>query len=182
MDNRFFNLDHCHFLNNRVWYAAMSKSTEQHESRHLAVTAAVVRRGDRFLIARRKSGSHLEGHWEFPGGKIEPGETPETCLAREIEEEFRVQAKIGKQVCEVVHAYPEKTIRLLAYATEINEEIREWLAHDHVLWATISEMDDIPMAPADLPIIEAIRIQQASLGKAEAVVPDQNTDSDSEHK
>ena len=61
----------------------------------IRVTAAIIRRPGQILLARRQAGGHLAGHWEFPGGKIEDGEPPEECLARELEEEFGVAAEVG---------------------------------------------------------------------------------------
>lgn len=63
------------------------------------VTAAVIEKDGRVLIAQRKTGDALAGKWEFPGGKLEPGETPEACLRRELREEFGVETEIGDFIC-----------------------------------------------------------------------------------
>jgi mutator protein MutT len=65
------------------------------------VTAAIIRRNGSVLLARRSSGEKLAGFWEFPGGKVEDGETPEECLARELDEELGIQARIGRKCAEV---------------------------------------------------------------------------------
>lgn len=80
----------------------------------LIVTAGVVRRGDTVLIARRASGP-LAGQWEFPGGKLEPGESPETCLARELREELGLEVQVEEVLAVVYHEYPERPVLLLAY-------------------------------------------------------------------
>ena len=81
----------------------------------IAVTAAVIVRQGRILLARRADHGHLDGKWEFPGGKIEPGETPEECLARELAEEFGITAVIGRAITQVMHSYDTGTIHLLVY-------------------------------------------------------------------
>ena len=78
----------------------------------IVVSAAVIERDDAFLLTRRLKGTHLEGTWEFPGGKCEPDETPEACLVREIREELAVDAAIGELMLVTRHAYPERTVEL----------------------------------------------------------------------
>ena len=78
----------------------------------IVVAAAVIERDDAFLLTRRLKGTHLEGTWEFPGGKCEPDETPEACLVREIREELAVEASLGELLLVTRHAYPERSVEL----------------------------------------------------------------------
>src|SRR6266853_965400 len=78
----------------------------------IIVAAAVIERDDRFLLTRRQQGVHLEGYWEFPGGKCEPGETHTSCLVREIREELGVEAAIGNEVLATTCAYPDGQVEL----------------------------------------------------------------------
>src|SRR3954452_18564318 len=78
----------------------------------LIVTAAVIERDGRFLVTRRLQGVHLEGYWEFPGGKCEPGESLAECLRRELIEELGTDATIGVELLGVTHDYPERIIEL----------------------------------------------------------------------
>ena len=71
----------------------------------IVVTAAVIERDARFLVTRRPQGVLLEGYWEFPGGKVEPGESAEEALARELDEELGIEAKIGSRVTRTRHTY-----------------------------------------------------------------------------
>ena len=79
------------------------------------VTAAVIEREGRVLIAERPQGGRHPGAWEFPGGKVEPGETPRECLAREIMEEMDVTVEVGEMLAAVRFSYPDMTIVLLAF-------------------------------------------------------------------
>ena len=120
------------------------------------VAAAIIENDGKFLIAKRKKGKHLEGKWEFPGGKIEHKETPQACLLRELKEEFGIIAKIGDFVAESVFRYEDRKIRLLGYkATYISGEF-QLNAHEEVKWISIDEFDTYDFAEADLPLIEKI--------------------------
>ena len=79
------------------------------------VTAAIFVDGQKVLIARRKSSGHLAGMWEFPGGKIEPNETPEDCLKRELREELNIEVDVERHFATNIHHYDHMTIELLAY-------------------------------------------------------------------
>ena len=81
------------------------------------VTAAILKKDGRLIIAQRKSKDHLAGKWEFPGGKIESGETPEECLAREMDEEFNIDVLIGDYLGANIHHYDHISIELMAYRT-----------------------------------------------------------------
>ena len=85
------------------------------------VTAAIIQREGLILAARRKQGSHMAGYWEFPGGKIEPGETPEECLQRELKEELSIESKIGPFFEESCYDYGTKQIRLLSYFVDYKD-------------------------------------------------------------
>lgn len=121
----------------------------------IEVTAAIIAREERVLVARRNSG-HLKGKWEFPGGKIEPGETPEQCLERELFEEFTVKTEIAEFFAENTHKYEDKTVRLIAY--RVRHISGEFIvsAHDSIKWVTLSQLHEIDFAPADIPIAKML--------------------------
>ena len=76
------------------------------------VSGACLEKDGKILIARRKTGDNLAGKWEFPGGKLEPGETPEACLKRELKEEFGVETRIGEFICASKFEYKHLPIEL----------------------------------------------------------------------
>ncbi len=116
------------------------------------VTAAILEKEGKILIARRKKGLHLAGKWEFPGGKIEDGETPEECLKRELREEFEIDTEIGEYICESVHDYGKHHIKLLVYrANHVSGEFH-LNSHEEMQWVSLSEMKRFEFAEADKPI------------------------------
>jgi len=121
----------------------------------LIVVAAVILRDGRVLLGRREAGSHLEHHWEFPGGKVEPGEDPPTALARELAEELGVSAHIGSPFAFNYHEYPTRRILLLTYLATIETEPRP-LACAALGWFDRAEVAALPMPPADGPILAVL--------------------------
>ena len=125
-------------------------------SNPIRVVGAVFHDGERFLTCRKKPGKPLEGHWEFPGGKIEPGETPEQALAREIREELNLIAEVGQKVTTTTYEYDFATIELTTfYCTLVDGDLR-LTDHDATKWVTSTEAAHLTWAPADIPAVEAI--------------------------
>jgi 8-oxo-dGTP diphosphatase len=120
------------------------------------VTAAVIRKNGKVLIAQRAAGKHLEGLWEFPGGKIEKGETPEQCLKRELFEEFGIDVRIGQFIAESRFSYKKKNIRLLAYEVEYLSGDFFLKVHSAISWVTLDNLANYSFAPADIPILEKL--------------------------
>ena len=116
------------------------------------VTAAIIERDGRIFIARRAPQENFAGFWEFPGGKVEPGETPEDCLIRELQEEFGIRAAVRAFVGENVHAYESGSIRLLAYEVDIIEGEISLSVHDAFDWVEPPALPDHGLLPADIPI------------------------------
>ena len=100
------------------------------------------------LLARRPQGKKRGGLWEFPGGKVEEGETLEEALAREIEEELGVRPKVGKLLATVEHQYPEVAIRLFCFQAWLPQEPRP-LEGQELGWFKKEEVEALPLAPAD---------------------------------
>lgn len=121
------------------------------------VVAAVIRDEEgRILITQRNLKKAQGGLWEFPGGKIEPEETKEHAIVREIKEELDVDIEYKDFLSEKVFEYPEKTINLIALeCKKINGEIR-LLEHESYAWVDEKELNDYEFAPADLFIIEKL--------------------------
>ncbi len=121
------------------------------------VTAAILFHGGKVLIARRASGGVLARRWEFPGGKVEPGETPEACLRREMQEEFRIDVQVGAFVGESVFRYDHATIRLLAYrATWTGGTLRP-VVHEACRWVRREELDHFEFSAADRPFVALLK-------------------------
>ena len=114
--------------------------------------------GGRVLLMQRLPGKHLAGLWEFPGGKLEPGETIEHALARELREELGIEAHAFAPLISLPWRYPEKSVRL--HALRVIGWRGEPQAHEgHPLhWTPIEAMDPVQMPPADRPIVAALRL------------------------
>jgi 8-oxo-dGTP diphosphatase len=120
------------------------------------VVAGVLRdaRG-RILLARRTEGRELAGLWEFPGGKVEPGETPEDALVRELREELGVDATVGAPVACVPLETPGRRLVLDVRDVAFTGQPRG-LEGQALAWVPLRKLADYPMPPADLPVVEAL--------------------------
>lgn len=112
------------------------------------------------LIAKRKKEDKLAHKWEFPGGKIEKGETAEECLKREIKEELKINVRIGDFFGESLYYYPQGAIQLLAYWAYWESGGIELMVHDEYKWVSIKELDYYDFAPADLPLVKKLKEHQ----------------------
>lgn len=121
------------------------------------VAAILENQKGQVLIARRKKGKNLAGYWEFPGGKIEKGETPEQCMIRELNEEMNIQIETGDYVGENIHRYNEGAVRLLAYKGKISGGAIQLTDHDEYAWVELQELKKVKLAPADVPFIQLLQ-------------------------
>lgn len=108
------------------------------------------------LCARRGEGKSLAGFWEFPGGKIEPGETPEESLTRELKEELLCDAEVGRHITTTEHEYDFATIVLSTYYCTLTGGEPKLTEHAEIRWLTGAEMQELEWAPADIPAVEII--------------------------
>jgi len=123
----------------------------------IQVAAALIFHEGRYLITRRKAGVHLEGLWEFPGGKREQGESLEECLRREVCEELGVEIT-GPVLFQVIrHDYPEKAVELHFFRCSIQDGHPRPLGCDDLRWVTPEELSQFPLPPADLSLVEALQ-------------------------
>ena len=123
----------------------------------IEVAAALVLRAGKILITQRFAGSHLGGLWEFPGGKREPGETFEQCLARELREELGVEVKIGGLFEEITHVYAEKTVRLKFFLCELSEGEPQPIGCAAVKWVGKQELAEYDFPAADARLLDRLR-------------------------
>lgn len=120
------------------------------------VTAAVIIEDGRLLLARRPPGDPLAGLWELPGGKIEPGETPQACLARELQEELAMTAAAGSVVARTIYHYEHGSFEVLAIeATRLSGF--QLCVHDQCAWVALTDMAKYELAPADALLVERLR-------------------------
>ena len=121
--------------------------------KQIDVAAALIFRGGKLLVTRRYAGAHLGGLWEFPGGKREPGETFEQCLAREIREELAVDIFVGELFDSVIHAYPEKTVHLKFFVCRLLEGEPQAISCEALAWAGKAELKNYEFPAADARLL-----------------------------
>jgi 8-oxo-dGTP diphosphatase len=134
--------------------------------RELHVTAAIIVRDGALLAAQRRPGAQQGGLWELPGGKQEPGETLERCLARELDEELAVSVSVGPRLTTSVHDYPSFRVHLHAFRCAIARGTPIPRVHQALRWLAAAELLSVPWAPADLPLVEQI-LRDGLLERAE---------------
>lgn len=123
---------------------------QQHNLRHLRVTCGILRRGATFFCARRGAMLGMAGKWEFPGGKIEPQETPEACIVREIKEELQVTAQVERFLGIAVYAYPDFVLELYVFVLTLllaSEPVL--IEHSAGAWRTALELSKLPWDECD---------------------------------
>ena len=120
------------------------------------VAAAIIRSGEMILLTRRKQGEKLAGYWEFPGGKVEDGESPQQTIEREIQEELHVSVKAGKIVTSSVYNYTHGAIELIAVYADIVSGTIQLTVHDKYDWVEVPDLLAYKLAPADIPIAEEL--------------------------
>ncbi|MBB6216257.1 8-oxo-dGTP diphosphatase [Anaerosolibacter carboniphilus] len=123
----------------------------------LIVTAALIRKENKILIAQRYVKTDHSLKWEFPGGKLESGETPEECLAREIKEELNLKIEVKDIFKVVYHEYPEKKILLLCYLCNDLGGQAEALDCNDFRWINIDALNQFDFVEADVPIVQKIK-------------------------
>jgi 8-oxo-dGTP diphosphatase len=114
----------------------------------IVVAAAVIERGGRLLVTRRLNGTHLEGYWEFPGGKCNAGESLEACLVRELREELAVEATIGHKILTTAHEYPERRVELHFFEAELRGEPIPQM-NQEMQWVPRDALASLKLPPAD---------------------------------
>jgi len=121
----------------------------------LVVAAAIIERDGRFLLTRRQKGVHLEGLWEFPGGKCDSGESLAACLRRELAEELAIDAVVGAEAFSTTHAYSDRVVELHFFRCEITGEPQP-LIGQLMRWVPREELPTLAFPPADAALIETL--------------------------
>jgi 8-oxo-dGTP diphosphatase len=129
-------------------------------SRKVRVVAALIRdaqNGERFLVQQRLPGKSRALLWEFPGGKVEAGETDEAALARECHEELGVELSVGRELWRTVHEYTDLTVELVLLEAAIHRGEPQPLGAHQLRYLTPGQMKELPFCEADLPLLDALQ-------------------------
>lgn len=127
--------------------------------RKLVVAGLIRDDAGRILLTRRRPDQALPDLWEFPGGKIEPGESPAQALHRELREEIGVTVELGRIWDVLFHAYPEFDVLMLVYPCRITEGEPRPLEVAAAEWTTVDRLGDYDILPADLPLLDRLRAE-----------------------
>jgi 8-oxo-dGTP diphosphatase len=119
------------------------------------VVCAVIERAGRVLLAQRPADKHLPRQWEFPGGKVEPGEDPAVAIVREISEELGCAIRITRALPVFLHTYPRVVIEMIPFVCSLADGSPEPHPHEHLdlVWALPGQVTGYDLAPADFPVI-----------------------------
>lgn len=122
----------------------------------IRVAAGVIAQDGAYLLARRPAGTHLEGMWEFPGGKCELNESLVGCLTRELREELSIDVADVALLMTVHHAYPEKTVELHFFRCRVAGGVPQAMPGSELRWVAAGDLNDYALPPADRPVIERL--------------------------
>lgn len=122
----------------------------------LEVTCAIIFKENHVLIAQRSANMKLPLKWEFPGGKVERGESKAACLAREIKEELNLEITIGEGLTDIMHYYPEFSLRLYPFICTYHSGELTAMEHAQVKWEKIANLMAYDWAAADVPVVEEL--------------------------
>lgn len=125
----------------------------------IEVVAAIIKKDNKYFATQRGYGD-FEGGWEFPGGKMEPGETPQHALIREIKEELDADITVGELIETVEYDYPKFHLTMHCFLCELVSEHVVLLEHEAAKWLSTEELDSVDWLPADLSVINHFKQQQ----------------------
>ncbi len=132
------------------------------KTKTIHVVAAIIRNGDKILATQRGYGDYKDG-WEFPGGKIEEGETPQEALVREIREELEADIIVGDHLVTVEHDYPDFHLSMQCYWADLKDGSHlELLEHEAAKWLSIDDLNSVDWLPADVGVVRAIRQKETT--------------------
>lgn len=147
---------------NGAYYATPKAKERMSIMKTIDVVAAIIERNDKILLARRPQGGDQAGLWEFPGGKVDTGESQPQALARELEEELAINAVVGDYVASHEREVSGRIIRLHAWhVSEFSGELTA-LCHSELAWCLPTEAFGYELAPADIPLLEAFMALRAA--------------------
>lgn len=121
------------------------------------VVAALIWQDDRFLICQRPAHKARGLLWEFVGGKVESGETPQQALVRECQEELGITVQVEELFTELTHVYPDLTVHLMLFHAHIVQGTIQKLEHNDLRWITADQVDQYEFCPADVEILQKIK-------------------------
>ena len=130
--------------------------------KEIQVTGALIKKNDKYLIGRRGPNEKSPGLWEFPGGKIEEGETPIECIKRELKEELNINAEIGDLVTKYNYDYPN--VSYLLYFFKIKSYVGEFkiIVHDKLEWVSLNDFHKYDFLRGDTPLINQMLLNDLS--------------------
>ena len=129
----------------------------------IKVTAAILVKDNKIIIAKRGPDDRLADKWEFPGGKIEINETPEQCLKREMKEEFDIDVSVGEYLGLSIYHYDHISIELLAYRTYWKDGEINLKDHDEFKWISLEQLSEFDFSPADLVFVEKLQNEEITI-------------------
>jgi 8-oxo-dGTP diphosphatase len=124
--------------------------------RRVLVVAALIERGGEVLVARRRATGERGNLWEFPGGKVEPGEGERAALARELREELGVRALVGEEYARLEHVYPDLQVELALYRAALHDSDPRPLQAQELRWVRRRELPGLEFCEADVPLLTRI--------------------------
>lgn len=139
-----------------AWSIMTSSDANPRPKKIINVVGAVLTNGDKILAARRGQSMSLPGMWEFPGGKIEPNETPQDALRRELEEELMCTAEVGAHLETTQYEYDFGIVILSTYFCQLLKGEPQLTEHSEITWLPVQELGSLDWAPADIPAVERL--------------------------